>query len=277
MKHVSKIFESTLQMQRYLSQAKTSNVFCLREKNNNLASMRLKSEYKGSIDFYSTEDLKTANDLLLFGDKERMKLLDKSFKQITSKGSGTSVKRKTYADVVGFMPHVPNAIMGLPFAMINERKVQVKNSKIINVLWCPAVSWKVRAEDLAEHAAKVLSACYNAEKQGYRCNIYVVCSANNGRRKDRQCVTMITKVKDAGQPMDLLKCVYPMTNPDFLRRHFFRFIETQDGVSKVFADAYGYAETNLGTFEDSLPHGFKVDYCFNFANTHYDVSLNKHK
>jgi hypothetical protein len=174
-------------------------------------------------------------------------------------GTGTSTRTKNYADVVGFVPHVPNYCANVPQQMINQRVVRYKNSKVLNVLWNPTTSWNVKSEEMLEIASCVLSEIYSAEKRGYRINLYVTLSSEKGG----QNLTILVKVKDASQYMDLTKVVYPMVNPMLLRRQFFRVVETQD-VEKGFIYDYGRPIHKKEDIVKYLPKSFKMDYYYDF-------------
>lgn len=247
-------FESTLQFAKYIDDAKTSATFAKQD----LSSMR-----KGKSTDCECASLEEAQSRLKSGDRANFDKIKKILSTTKMVGTGTSTRTKNYADVVGFVPHVPNFCANVPQQMINQRCVRHKNSKVLNVLWNPTTSWNVESEEMLKVASGVLSEIYSAEKRGYRINLYVTLSSEKGG----QNLTTLIKVKDASQYMDLAKVVYPMVNPMLLRRQFFRVVETQD-VNNSFIGTYGSPIHRKEDIMKYLPKNFKMDYYYDFYTEH---------
>ena len=84
-----------------------------------------------------------------------------------------------------------------------------------------------------------------------------------------QC-TVLVKVKDSEQYLNITKTAYPIINPDFLRRHFCRLIEceTRDGE---FPLSYGKPVYKLSDIQNVFDAcRLKVDKYLNF----YEVQRN---
>lgn len=127
--------------------------------------------------------------------------------------SGNNKRFKTFNDVVGFQPIIPNAIMGLPNAMVNSAMKPIK-TKVIDVYYEMTVAAYTESSDLIKAGQKMLGAIMELEAQGYRFNLYVTqgyYSPSSG------CDMVCVKVKSASQPMDLKRMSFPIAHTAFFR------------------------------------------------------------
>lgn len=135
----------------------------------------------------------------------------KSKMKITA--SGSNKRFKSFNDVVGFQPIIPNAIMGLPNAMVNSAMKPIK-TKVIDVYYEMTVSAFTESSDLIKAGQKMLGAIMELEAHGYRFNLYVTqgyYSEHSG------CDMVCVKVKSANQPMDLKRMSFPIAHTAFFR------------------------------------------------------------
>lgn len=135
----------------------------------------------------------------------------KSKMKITA--SGNNKRFKSFNDVVGFQPIIPNAIMGLPNAMVNSSMKPIK-TKVIDVYYEMTVAAFVESSDLIKAGQKMLGAIMELEGQGYRFNLYCTqgyYSSSSG------CDMVCVKVKSASQPMDLKRMSFPIAHTAFFR------------------------------------------------------------
>lgn len=119
---------------------------------------------------------------------------------------------KSFNDVVGFAPIVPNAIMGLPNAMVNSSMKQIK-TKVLDIYYDMTVSAYVESSDLIKAGQKMLGVILEMEAQGYRFNLYVCQTYGDAKGCDMLCV----KVKSANQPFDLKRMSFPVSHTAFFR------------------------------------------------------------
>lgn len=153
--------------------------------------------------------------------------------RISAKGQ---VKRfKTYSDVQGFAPIVPNAIMGLPKSMVNSSMKPIK-TKVFDIYYEMTVPAFRDSKELIQAGQKMLGVILELEAQGYRFNLYCTqgyYSQNSG------CDMLCVKVKSANQPMDLKRMSFPIAHTAFFRGIGF------DWYSKfpkgTYRDGYGHA------------------------------------
>lgn len=127
--------------------------------------------------------------------------------------SGQSKRFKTFNDVAGFAPIIPNAIMGLPHSMINSAMKPIK-TKVLDIYYemtCPAFR---NASELIKAGQKILGAIMELEAQGYRFNLYCV---QGFYSPCKGCDMLCVKVKSANQPMDLKRMSFPIAHTAFFR------------------------------------------------------------
>ena len=126
----------------------------------------------------------------------------------------TNSKRfRSFNDVVGYQPIVPNAIMGLPKSMINSAMTPIK-TKVIDVYYEMTCSAYTESSDLIKAGQKMLGVIMELEAQGYRFNLYCTrgyYSSSSG------CDMLCLKVKSANQPMDLKRMSFPIAHTAFFR------------------------------------------------------------
>ena len=129
------------------------------------------------------------------------------------KACATTKRFKSYNDVVGFQPIVPNAIMGLPKSMINSSMKPIK-TKVIDVYYEMTCAAFTKSADLIKAGQKMLGAIMELEAQGYRFNLY----CTQGYYSPTEgCDMLCVKIKSANQPMDLKRMSFPLTHTAFFR------------------------------------------------------------
>lgn len=129
-----------------------------------------------------------------------------------TKITATGKRFKSFNDVVGFQPIIPNAIMGLPNAMVNSSIAPIK-TKVLDIYYDMTVSAYVDSDDLIKAGQKMLGTILEMEAQGYRFNLYVCQTYGDGKSCDMLCV----KVKSANQPFDLKRMSFPVSHTAFFR------------------------------------------------------------
>ena len=79
-------------------------------------------------DWYCTSDYEDAKKLITFGYKKHLEEIKQQMKITSKKYNKFQVVNKNapHSDIVGYIPHVPNAIQNIPNSMINVHKVPQK-------------------------------------------------------------------------------------------------------------------------------------------------------
>lgn len=249
-KDINKQFDSLAAFSRHIAAGTIQPAFLERYENND----KLPSQDPGLADFAGTNSFDEADRLLKSGDNKSLELLKKYGFQPAAKNYNFGQRRKIAPAVVGFAPIVPNAIAGVPVAMqaITTQKVK---TKVVNVVLCVSYGCSVKKERYAAFAAKVLNGCLTLEKRGIRVNLYALSAC----KRDGQKVAVLIKIKDSKQAIDPLSISYPVINSSFLRRHIFRFIETEPGIDKDFAGNYGNVIDETADLMELLPKNMQKD------------------
>lgn len=252
-----KVFESTLKMQRYLKEAETSPLF------KELSDLSSKREGQKATEWAGTATMAEADNLLMHGDKTALKRLKKAQATAVARRCGDAYKRSTFCDIVGFAAHVPNYLAGVPQTMVNSQIVKVKNTKVLNFVFSVSMSAQHDAAEISRAGAALLAYVESIEKAGFRVNLYTIAT---GKKRDTR-VAMITKIKDSGCFINVLKVSYPLINASFLRRHFLRFVETAPITERQFLYGYGSPITEEREIMDILKAGkIKFDSLFTVQN-----------
>lgn len=190
-----------------------------------------------------TRDYNEAMNVVKTGFKEPLEKMKKAVLRIGEMDSYT--KPKLEAAAAGFIPHVPNAIMGLPLSMMKREPQPVQN-KTIHLIYGFGASSTVKPEQLIEGGINFISLVNNLEKKGYSVKIDILF----GSFENKTACIMTTNVKEYGQSLNLLKLTFPLVHPSMLRRVSFKWLETTPTLKdKGFTNGYGYP----------LPHMFKQD------------------
>lgn len=225
----------------------------------------------GSRDFTKTNSWDEAEQLMKFGDKENLAKLKEKLTKLNLKGTGDSKRTETYRSFVGYAPHVPSYVAGQPKTMLRKRVIRTTNAKVLNVMYSPVTNGAIDADDLLSASLSIMNFVSSLEKQGYKVNLYTIITT----QKQHETVAQIVKIKASDDYTDLAKVVYPMVNPSFLRRHFFRFLEvTKEVTEKEFCKTYGFPVYKQASVEPIWKQlGIRIDYYFNFYE--YQYQLNK--
>ena len=185
----------------------------------------LASESEG-FSFTHTNSYSEADELARVGYKEGLDKLKAANNK--TRHLGSAVKALPSTGVVGFAPHVPNAITGVPNSMIR--------AKVISILYYMGGSWDIGTSRFIEAGKNILNVIYSLELQGYRVALNVM--TNFCTSKER--AFSIVQIKNWQQPSNPLKISYPLIHPSFFRRYGFRWLETAPNLSdSSFPAAYG--------------------------------------
>lgn len=216
-------FESVQDFCKYLDKGKTQIGF--------VEHSRLSTK-----SFTGTESWDEAQNLMQHGDIETYNEIRKIQTKYAKSIQTTQNVKRIKLSHAGFLPCVPAYLGGAEKCMF--RKVtQPERKRVANVIYNASIDCSVGAESIRDASVRLMQAIRNIEAGGTRVNLYVCIFSR--LRKRTQTTGALIKIKDSGQYMDVLKMVYPLTNPSMLRRHFLRFIETTKGISKKFVKGYG--------------------------------------
>ena len=213
-------------------------------------------------EFTGTHTYDEATRLALYGDGDSMKKVEACTIKMKAERRTTEqrAQNRVVRCVAGSRPCVPAAILGQPNSMY--RRMNNKVSKpVANVFYNMAASCAVGADEIVCAGAKLAQAIQIVERSGVRVNLF----AGSAGIAHGQVGTMYIKIKDSAKDFDLLRMSYILINPSFLRRHYFRWIETQEKLdAKHWGSGHGRPldENELKRLQDDMKQkNMKCD-CF---------------
>lgn len=160
--------------------------------------------------FHGVNNREEAYQMLQNGWAEKVQ--ETIAKTETDQRQGEKKRQAFKNDVVGFAPIVPLAMMNVPNSMLNTALRQVK-SKVIKIVYANDGYGGRSTDDFIKSGQRVMSAIVSLEQNGYRCEIYSSQWYVIGNKVD----TLLVKVKEANQPLDIKRAMFPMTHPAMLR------------------------------------------------------------
>lgn len=178
----------------------------------------------GSMSFCHSSSWDESVSLLRNGYKDGLIGLTSGENKFSRRYSGS--KNIPTSGVVGYSPHVPNAISGVPNSMIFNRSIEQK-VKVITILYLVSVSSGVDTKSMIEAGKKILNITLDLELQGYRVGIYTA----NGFCSKKEIGINMTRIKSHRHPINPQKIAYPLVHPSFFRRQAFRWIETNPNIT----------------------------------------------
>lgn len=161
-------------------------------------------------DFAGVRNVDEAFNLLERGDANSAARI-KAKGNIRVKMTGASPSLETA--VVGCVPHIPNYIMGLPKQMMKVTRIPRK-IPVIDVYLFISFASRTSADSIANAGLAIANAVNATELKGVRVNLYAVCSSAD-RHGHKYAV--VTKIKDAKEPLNLLNVAFPIIHPAFFR------------------------------------------------------------
>ena len=190
---------------------------------------------RGSKRFTGTANFEEADNLRRKGDKKSLAILNDykiKFDKYIQYNNGYKIKQRN--DIHGFVPIVPNAIIGLPLSMINQTR-EAKKVKGIDILYNVSIGCGTSTDDIARKGAIMLSLIDALERKGFRVNLKVGSVTMKGNTVHGVTTTM----KRHDEPLNIRKLAYYLVNPSCLRRTFFKLKETISELTDVTNDGYG--------------------------------------
>jgi hypothetical protein len=147
----------------------------------------------------------------------------------------TAPRKRSFTNVVGFAPHVPNAIAGIPQSMI-DIKTTPEPTKIITLVYYASFSVGIEPEQIIKAGINMLGMVQQLERNGYRVALDIL----QASQKTKQIAALRINLKTHRQQIDYLKLTYPMVHPSMLRRHTLRWMETVPNLTDIdFIKTYG--------------------------------------
>lgn len=210
------------------------NTIQKRKPNKVWAGKELSSE-TNDTQFTMTKDYAESVDIMTKGYADGLAEM-KATKGVKVRTASNMSKRIPQASVVGYAPHVPNAIAGIPQSMIGARTITMK-SKVISIIYNGGGDCGIDTADFVRAGRSLLEVVTMLELQGYRVGVEIM----DDFCKSEQKGFLFIKVKEARQPLNPLKLAYMLIHPSFFRRQCFRWLETCPEITeKSLYYGYGY-------------------------------------
>lgn len=171
-------------------------------------------------EFYGVQSFDEACSLLENGWSEKT---SEVLEIVNKNKSINSVKRnRFYNSVVGYVPNVPLAIMGVPQNMINRESTFLKG-KVVNLIYMMSIIYSEKNEDILANGKKIITLIQSLENAGYRVSLKVMFGFGTGDKQPAE-LCMIT-LKDANQPLDVNRIMFPLIHTAMFRVFGFSWAE----------------------------------------------------
>lgn len=213
--------------------------------NNSEMSDRHESTGNGKA-FTGTKNWEEAVNLFENGYTE---VLDKIKDGILKNFNATRIENRRHVrtGVVGYVPHVPNAILNLPNSMIYTEQ-QTQKVKAISIYYAPTDNCETSTQTFINSGIAMLSAINSLEKSGIRVNLNIV-FFNGSNSMGTEYTFATVKVKDYREHIDILKLCFPVVHPSLFRRFGFKWLETSPDIKRNgWSSAYGHKSNKLNNF-----------------------------
>lgn len=199
---------------------------------------------ESKLKWFGTKSYEEAISLYTNGWTEKADEIRREFVKFERVSQRTVSYEKTRptTSVVGFAPHVPNAILGLPNSMIHTERQPMK-AKVVRIIYNMTQNAGTSADTILQAGLTVLKIAYSMERQGYRVRLDLIPKCSEWG--EERCCLMVS-VKDWRQPIDIKKVAFPIASPSMFRRLAFHWLETTpDCTSSGWTVGYGHS------FEDT--------------------------
>lgn len=234
------IFEYNFEsLNAFLNYIKTGTI------NRNVFSDKLSSE-TGGYDFTKTSSLAEAMKLCQNGCDEKFDGFLKLKNEVSKNLIKTSEISVLYKDVTGFIPSVPDYIIGSPLNMWNKTNKNFNN--IIDIYFQVSCSSYTTTSQIFNRGAITLSIIDALEKSGYAVNLHTFEFSYNPYEYDvLEFFLSFFKLKDCTQFLNEKIAYFPLCHPSFLRRCLFRLTEITPFKSWRWSDGYGRVIDSIDT------------------------------
>lgn len=239
MKYFSKTYESVDKMLHEFKTLPANAAF---------AGADLSSMEEGGASWRGTKTYDEAVELIRYGWEEPLNELKEAIKTVGIKTNVTMEKIRPRNSVVGYAPHVPNAIRGIPESMISTERTPQK-VKAVTIIYSSDANAGLSQADFLKAGAVILKIINDLELKGYRVRlVHEFCAA----KKNQECIVGRVTLKDWRQPLDLKKLTFPLANAAMIRRFGFRFTEVIPGIKdRGWVGTYGGALNSLNDYEET--------------------------
>ena len=195
-----------------------------------------------SKSWVGVNSIEEATDMFLNGWQQNVERMKIAFKKELDTLEHDR-PRKMVNSVAGFVPIVPNALLGLPNSMIDVR-MSPKKSKILNFMVAIDRAGSNSVEEIIKKMSKTFAYIAMLERSGqYRCRIEVFFTAFSEYGTSKPKTSMSVLVKSENQLFDIKRLCFPVIHPAMLRLFGFAWAESLpfDYDEIAYESSYGTA------------------------------------
>lgn len=151
--------------------------------------------------------------------------------------------------VVGYAPHVPNAIIGIPESMIFTDRI-IHKKKTIDITYSCSVNCYIEAEQMKRAGIALLSAIKLIENSGIFINLDLAAFISE---TSREISHPTINLKRYHERLDIQKLCFPLAHPSMLRRFGFKWMETCPEITDTnFRGGYGHSIEDVADIKRKL-------------------------
>lgn len=197
----------------------------IESRTNNSVMSGKDSSHTGDKSFTGTKSYSEAHELFRNGYTE---ILPQIKAGVAGNLRKTEIRqrRRVETGVMGYAPHVPNAILGLPNSMIYT-KAQPQKTKAVSLVVGITENCGTDASEFIKSGIAALGVVNSLELKGYRVNLKVAYWCAEAGNEKAFCTI---NVKDYREHLDLQKLCFPLAHPSMFRRFGFKWLETSPDI-----------------------------------------------
>lgn len=213
---------------------------------NNRAMAEEDSSQSNGYEFTGSNSYEEAENLAKYGYKDILPTIREGMKSSSKKIAKKVLQKQRCLPqnmVVGYIPNIPNTLLGRPDTMINVVRSPQK-VKVIEIVYLMDGNCYEDKELWIKAGAIVLEAIKFIERANIRIKLSVcMYFATTGR----QTAISTVKIKDFGDKLDLQKVCFPIAHPSMFRRIGFKWIETNPDITDPdWCRGYGHCLSSNG-------------------------------
>lgn len=198
------------------------------------------STSKEEPDWYGTRSYAEAEDLFRNGYTDILKEVLEGIKENEKLHHELTNTPKMVPknQVVGYAPHVPNSILGIPESMIYTERT-IHKQKTIDITYSCSVNCYIEAYQMKKAGIALLSAIKIIEAMGIYINLDLAAFIT---QSGEEIANPTISLKKYHERLDIQKLCFPLAHPSMLRRFGFKWLETNPDITNPdFSFGYGHS------------------------------------
>lgn len=201
------------------------------------------ASHDGDKAFTGTQNFDEAMELLKNGyEKPLNKIKSEISKDL--KISQSRPRRTPRNAVVGFVPNVPNYLLGVPEQMITINQTPQK-VKAVSIIYYIGNNCGTSASSLEKAGITMLNVINRLELSGIRVNFDISAMCTQRIEKPLEEWQIVTiNVKSYREQLDIKKLCFPLAHPSMFRRLGFAWLERSTDIKLNFSYSYGKSATS---------------------------------